>query len=197
MNEHHQRAVADAIAQRWWFHDFVSRGSRPTTSISNSAAEASSRLVSDRPQQAIPEVRMRAADDDPRDFLFAGEIHQRLDHVGSLEPDHFGAKVGGQIDVVEQGAKIRRADFLHRFVRGLDVHGVPVGIDLGGGARGLAQDFVAAVGIGGHADHQALGDGGAASALALEQLELLALAALIARDFAQRQFAQRRRDCSA
>src|SRR5581483_9776596 len=73
-----------------------------------------------------------------------------------------------------------------------DVHGEPVGIQPRRAARRLAQELVAAVRIGRETDHQALADKRAAPALALELLRLFAQPTLVAGDFAQSEFAQRR-----
>jgi hypothetical protein len=136
--------------------------------------------------------RRGAADDDLGDAVLAREFDQRAHHVVGFEPHGLRAEVAREVDVVEQLDEIARVDPRDRFRRRLDVHGVPVRVELARDARGFAQERGAVARVRRQPNHQAVGDQRAPSALAAAGLKVLAPAVESARDFAQRQFAQRR-----
>jgi hypothetical protein len=70
------------------------------------------------------------------------------------------------------------------------VHCLPISVQLSRDAPRLAQHFFATFPVRRQADHEPLGYAQAAAAFALEELQLFALPALIARDLTQGQFAQ-------
>src|SRR4029450_354060 len=58
-------------------------------------------------QQVMPSRPRRLPEDDVRDALFPREVDQRVSDIRGLEPDHLGAQVLREADVVEELAMCR------------------------------------------------------------------------------------------